>query len=556
MTPAASAAGVPLDQVISLAFSERINAGTINAANVTLSDGAASVPGALMLLPGDAAVTFTPTAPLKESTRYTIRVKGVKDLIGKTMTNDFVSSFTSIDLTPPTHLTLSPAPNTNGVTVFTTVRLTFSEPIDPTKFVGAALVVLGPGGPIQGRIDYLFGNTVIVFTPAIPLAQDAIYRVQSGRAADLSGNVQLQALDYQFGTIDGTPPSITQLIAPASVVENGLATVVADVGVTHDVSFVDFFINGVPATTARSVPFTLTLQAIPSFGRPGDQIKVTAVATDSSGNRGVTEAITSLLVTPDQPPIVTIGQPAAGLTARNGDRITVTVRATDDLGVTRIGFKAQTGRPQDAAIETLVQTSLDHTATFGFNVPLDAAPGATILIEASALDTKGLVGQAPPVAVTVLDSVQPVITITGASTGATVKPGQTTTVVVSAQDLGGVRTVSFSTSGAVSFGDSRTLDPAQTNSLMSFTFAVPASAQPGQSVTLHASAIDKAGNVGTAAEVVAAGGRRRAADHHAADGDRQSRHRRRTQRHGDRRRVGRDCAVARRADRQRRVLVY
>ena len=502
VTPAASAAGVPLDQVIALTFSERFNASTVNAANITLSDGAADVPGALMLLPGDTTATFTPVAPLKESTRYTIRVKGVKDLIGKTMTNDFVSSFTSIDLTPPSHLTVSPARDTNGVTVFTTVRLTFSEPIDPARFVGAALVVLGPGGPVQGRVDYLFGNTVLAFTPAIPLAQDTMYRVQSGRATDLAGNVQPQALDYQFATTDGTPPSIARLIASTSVVENGLATVVADVGATHDVSFVDFFINGAPATTARSVPFTLTLQAIPAFGRPGDQIRVTAVATDSSGNRGVTEAVTSLLVTPDQPPIVTIGPPAAGLTARNGDRIAVTVRATDDLGVTRIGFKAQTGRPQDASIETLAQSSLDNTQTFGFNVPMDAAPGATILIEASASDTKGLVGQATPVAVTVLDSVQPVITITGASTGVTVRPGQTTTVVVSAQDLGGIRTVSFLTSGAVSFSDSRMLEPAPTNSLVSFTFAVPASAQPGQSVTLQASAIDRSGNIGAAAEVV------------------------------------------------------
>ena len=502
VTPAPAAAGVPLEQVITLTFSERVNASTINAANITLNDGAGEVQGALMLLPGDMAVTFTPAARLEESTRYTIRVKGVKDLIGKAMTNDFVSSFTSIDLTPPSHLTLSPAPGTNGVTVFTTVRLTFSEPIDPARFVGAPLVVLGPGGPVQGRIDYLFGNTAIVFTPAIPLAQDAIYRVQSGRATDLAGNVQPQALDYQFATTDGTPPTIAGLIGPSSVVENGVATIVADVGATHDVSFVDFFINGTPATTARSVPFKLTLQAIPSFGRPGDQIKITAVATDSSGNRGVTEAMTSLLVTPDQPPVVVIGPPAEGLTARNGDRITVAVRATDDLGVTRIGFKAQTGKPQDAALETLAQPVLDRTETFGFNVPMDAAPGATILIEASASDTKGLVGQATPVAITVLDSVQPVVTITGASTGATARPGQMTTVVVAAQDLGGVRTVSFSTSGAVSFADSRTLDPAQASSLISFTFQVPASAMPGQSVTLHASALDKAGNVGTAADVV------------------------------------------------------
>src|SRR5688572_31833761 len=103
------------------------------------------------------------------------------------MRNDFVSSFTSVDLTPPIFRDINPAPNANGVTVFTTVRLTFSEPIDPDRFAGAALAVLGSAGPIAGRLDYLFGNTVVVFTPTHPLAHDTVYRVQTIRAFDLSG---------------------------------------------------------------------------------------------------------------------------------------------------------------------------------------------------------------------------------------------------------------------------------------------------------------------------------------------------------------------------------
>src|SRR5206468_3374662 len=121
-------------------------------------------------------------------------------------------------------------------------------------------------------------------------------------------------IDYRFATTDQTPPAIARLVGPATVVENGTAAIVADVGASFDVAVVDFFINDAPTTTARTAPFTLTLQAIPAFGKPGDRIKVSAVATDTSGNRGTSPTSTFVTVTPDQPPVVTILEPASGLT--------------------------------------------------------------------------------------------------------------------------------------------------------------------------------------------------------------------------------------------------
>ncbi len=502
VTPAPLATGVPLNQAITVVFTERVQAGTITPANITLSDEAGALAGTLAIGAGDTTVTFTPLNPLRESTRYSIRVKGVADLFGKLLQPDYVSAFTSVDLAPPAHLDASPAANTSGVPLYSPVRLKFSEPIDPTRANGPPVTMSGPGGAIDGRIDYLFGNTVIVFTPARPLAEDAVYQVHAVPAWDLAGNVQAQGLDYSFGTTDRTPPTIAALSSPASVVENGVARVVADVGASHDVAFVDFFINDVFAVTSRALPFSLSLQAIPAFGHAGNQIRVSALATDTSGNRGTTPATTSIIVTADQPPVATITAPANGLTARNGDRIVVTVRSTDDLGVVQAGFKAQTGRPHDGAILAVAPSSADHTGSFAFNVPLDAAPGSTILIEASASDTAGHVGQAVPVSISVLDAVAPVVRITGASTGDAVRPGQQTTVMVSAQDLGGVGRVDFSTTGIAVITESRTLAAAPADALASFTFLVPASARPGESVTLQASATDRAGNVGTAASVI------------------------------------------------------
>src|SRR4029077_10392346 len=110
-------------------------------------------------------------------------------------------------------------------------------------------------------------------------------------------------------------------------------------------------------------------------------------------------------------------------------------------------YRAQTGKPQDAATRAVSPAATDRTESFVFFVPEDAAPGSTIRIEASAVDTKGQVSQAAPVELTVLDAVHPVVTITGLASGAKLRPGQQATAVVSAQDLGGIASITFRSSG-------------------------------------------------------------------------------------------------------------
>jgi hypothetical protein len=81
-------------------------------------------------------------------------------------------------------------------------------------------------------------------------------------------------------------------------------------------------------------------------------------------------------------------------------------------------------------------------------VPATAAPGSTIAIEASAVDTRGQVSSAQTINVTVLDGTPPSVSITGVTTGERVRPGQEVTAVVSAGDAGGIATIGFSASGA------------------------------------------------------------------------------------------------------------
>ena len=128
--------------------------------------------------------------------------------------------------------------------------------------------------------------------------------------ADLAGNRQPQSLDYTITTTDRTPPQIAGLTGPSTVIENDVTQVTAQPGLTHDVGVVDFYLNDVLAFADRSAPFELMFQATPQYGTPGQVIRVSAIATDTSGNRGSPVSI-DVGVLLDQPPVVMVTEPAA-----------------------------------------------------------------------------------------------------------------------------------------------------------------------------------------------------------------------------------------------------
>lgn len=503
VSPAPSATGVSRTASVQIVFSEAIDPGSATQANVTLSDGVRTIDGTLQTGNGDTTVTFKPLVALKDETRFTVRVSDIRDRVGKTLPAAYVTSFTTVDITAPLPTSIDPAPATSGVAVDTPIRVKYSEAIDPAKFTGPPIAVTGGDGPVAGRIDYLFSNTTIVFTPNRPFGDGAAYVVARAAATDLAGNVEAAPSAYSFNTTDRTPPVVAGLVAPPTVIENAQATVVANVGTASDVAVVDFYINDVFSLARRTAPFSMTFQAIPSYGKPGDTIKITALATDTSGNRSTAPAAVTLTVTADAPPAValTVVTPTNQLSAHNNDYVVVNVRATDDLGVVQIGYKAQTGNALDAGTKS-APAAIERLESFAFHVPADAAPGSTLRVQASASDTKGQVSQALPVDILVLDSIAPTVTITGATTGASVNPGQQTTVAVLVQDTGGVASITLKVTGVAQLTQTRVVEPAQASAITSFTITIPATAQSTDSVSIVATATDKAGNIGTSGNVV------------------------------------------------------
>jgi hypothetical protein len=222
----------------------------------------------------------------------------------------------------------------------------------------------------------------MVFSPAYPLAEDAVYHVTVLPATDLAGNVQPAGLDFEFATTDRTPPLIAALtpVGTGQVVEGGVARVVADVGPSFDVQLVDFFVNDTFLMTDRAAPFEFAFQATSAWGRPGDQVKVSAIAVDTSGNRGIAATSTYLTIVTDRPPLPAVVQPTPGTSAKNGQRVEVRVRATDDLGITRLGIKALTGDPRDAVVKVYATAATEVEEMLGFTVPAGFAPGASLAV--------------------------------------------------------------------------------------------------------------------------------------------------------------------------------
>src|SRR6185295_14152544 len=165
-------------------------------------------------------------------------------------------------------------------------------------------------------------------------------------------------------------------------------------------------------------------------------------------------------------------------------------------------FKAETGKPLDAATRPIAPAVTDRSEAFGFIVPANAIPGSSIAVHASATDTKGQVVDAVPVIVTVRDAVAPTVKITGATSGTQVRPGQQTTVIVTVQDAGLIRSITFKAAGVAALTQTRVIDPPQSSIVTSFVVSIPAGAKPPQSLTLDATAEDRAGNVGSAARVI------------------------------------------------------
>jgi uncharacterized repeat protein (TIGR02543 family) len=195
--PADNAVGIPLNQVVSATFNEKMDPAmfmqqtfTLSATTAIAGTKAATTVSGTVVFSGMTAF-FTPTSPLTPNTTYTGMIKaGVKDLLGNALQADHVWSF-STDVSP----TVSADPINNSVDVLLSkvIIATFSVPMDTLTLKTPATTITVKQGATVVPGKYSFTTTTASFKPDVALTPFTVYTTNITTAAKNSLGTPLSA---------------------------------------------------------------------------------------------------------------------------------------------------------------------------------------------------------------------------------------------------------------------------------------------------------------------------------------------------------------------------
>lgn len=256
-----------------------------------------------------------------------------------------------------------------------------------------------------------------------------------------------------------SPSSGTTFTSPASTTISASAS-----DTDGTVASVAFYANGVLIGTDTTSPFSVPWSSVPA-----GTYSLTAVATD---NVGAATTSSTVSVTVNAPPTVTITSPTAGAAFTAPASTTISANAADSDGsVSSVAFYAN---------GALIGTD----TTSPFSVPWSGVSAGSYSLTAVATDNRGATTTSSPVSVTVsvAANVPPTVVLTAPAAGSVFTAPASTTVSANAGDSDGtVASVAFYANGSL-IGT----DPTS-------PYSVPWSAIPAGSYTLTAVATDNLG---------------------------------------------------------------
>ena len=245
------------------------------------------------------------------------------------------------------------------------------------------------------------------------------------------------------------------------------------------VAVVRFLVDGAQVFADTTAPYELALALPPETA----DLTLGAVAEDLAGSSTAASEIVVHVLPDVEPPVIEASTPAPDTNFASGDTVTATAVVTDDQGVARVAFRFD-GR---SVTDTVAPYSAD------FLTPLvTAATPLEVEIEAFDLGENPAAVTIPVTALPLADAAPPAVTITTPGNGAAVLAGAQIDIHYSVRDEHSIESYSLAAGGGLL--DSADLVGA-TAIDRQVTFTAPASAQPGDSFTVHAEARDFGGNV-------------------------------------------------------------
>ena len=199
---------VDLNAEITVTFSDAMDT-MKTCGEFSLTSPSGSVDGLFTWLESGRVLVFRPGEPLERAAKYTIRVTdGAEDRDGNDLRDEFVSVFyTGGDNVSPRVEFYMPAADSTGNSPESTVRIWFTEPMDPdTIHEGISITPA-----VEGYYSWHDGNRVAVFTPLNGFSYGVTYTVSVNSAMrDAAGNSLAEEVSFSFTAGDDfTPPGIS-----------------------------------------------------------------------------------------------------------------------------------------------------------------------------------------------------------------------------------------------------------------------------------------------------------------------------------------------------------
>ncbi len=169
--PANGATNVDRTVAPTIVFSEPMNAATLTSANIQLRATASGtvVASFVEYNASTRTVTTTPNFPLAFGLSYTISINAnVRDVNGVAIV-PVTSSFTT-QAAPPSVLSMTPASRASDVAPTQSIRVQFSEPMNPATVTSSTFFVRNRtlANGVAGTVTYDAATSSAVFTPANP----------------------------------------------------------------------------------------------------------------------------------------------------------------------------------------------------------------------------------------------------------------------------------------------------------------------------------------------------------------------------------------------------
>jgi hypothetical protein len=209
--PANAATNVPLSQIISATFNEKMDPATITQASFSLTGGVkAGVPvsGTLTYNITNATLNFVPTTSLVQNTTYTGTVKStIKDMNGNALQTNYVWTFSTGVVLSPTVIATDPVNSASGVFVNKVVTATFSVPMNPLTVTSTNFYLKQGTTVIAGTGTYT--GTTASFTSTGELLPNTVYTgIITAGAKNVAGTPLENEYTWSFTTGSLAGPTV------------------------------------------------------------------------------------------------------------------------------------------------------------------------------------------------------------------------------------------------------------------------------------------------------------------------------------------------------------